>query len=87
MSAAKPTLFGNPMQVTQRGIADTICAAAELVMGERDEASPIVIVRNSGVELLDLTLSEADVSIAWNLDIYIQSLTEGRLIHEAAPGD
>ena len=44
----KIDLFGNPMQVTQRGIADTICAAAELVMGERDEATAVAIVRNAG---------------------------------------
>ena len=49
----KIDLFGNPMQVTQRGIADTICAAAELVMGERDEATAVAIVRNAGVELTD----------------------------------
>lgn len=75
----KIDLFGNPMQVTQRGIADTICAAAQLVMGERDEATPIAIVRNTGVEILDLELSETDVSIPWHMCIYVQSLTEGNL--------
>jgi coenzyme F420-0:L-glutamate ligase len=75
----KIDLFGNPMQVTQRGIADTICAAAQLVMGERDEATPIAIVRNTGVALGDFTLSEADVSIPWHMCIYVQSLTEGLL--------
>ena len=79
----KIDLFGNPMQVTQRGIADTICAAAQLVMGERDEATPIAIVRNTGVEILDIELSEADVSIPWNMCIYVQSLTDGNL--ERAP--
>ncbi len=75
----KTDLFGNPMIVTQRGIADTICAAAELVMGERDEATPIVIVRNTGVVLREIELSTADTSISRDLDIYVQSLTEGRL--------
>jgi coenzyme F420-0:L-glutamate ligase / coenzyme F420-1:gamma-L-glutamate ligase len=75
----KPDLFGNPMIVTVRSIADTICAAAQLVMGERDEACPFVIVRNVGVELGDFALSAADVSIDWNLCIYVQSLTAGLL--------
>jgi coenzyme F420-0:L-glutamate ligase/coenzyme F420-1:gamma-L-glutamate ligase len=75
----KNDLFGNPMQVTQRGIADTICAAAQLVMGERDEATPIAIVRNTGVALGDFALTEADVSIPWHQCIYVQSLTEGLL--------
>lgn len=83
----KADLFGNPMQVTRRGIADTICAAAQLVMGERDEATPIAIVRNSGVALGDFELSEADVSIPWPQCIYVQSLSEGRLERTPAAGD
>jgi coenzyme F420-0:L-glutamate ligase len=83
----KTDLFGNPMQVTQRGIADTICAAAELVMGERDEAMPFVIVRNTGVELMDIHLTEADVAIPWHMCIYVQSLTEGLLERAAQSGD
>ena len=80
-------LFGNPMQVTRRATADTIVAAAELVMGERDEATPIVIVRNTDVELMDIALGEADVAIAWEMDIYVQSLTEGLLERLPQNGD
>jgi coenzyme F420-0:L-glutamate ligase len=80
-------LFGNPMQVTRRATADTIVAAAELVMGERDEATPFVIVRNTGVEMIDVTLTEADVAIEWEMDIYVQSLTEGLLEREPQSGD
>jgi coenzyme F420-0:L-glutamate ligase len=75
----KTDLFGNPMQVTQRGIADTLCIAAQMVMGERDEATPFAIIRNSGVQLMDIDLSAADVSIEWEQCLYIQSLTEGLL--------
>lgn len=74
----KADLFGNLMQVTVRGVADTICAAAELVMGERDEATPLAIVRNTGVKIEDVELSAADVAIDWKQDIYIESLTSGR---------
>lgn len=80
----KTDLFGNPMMVTQRGIADQICAAAQLVMGERDEATPFVIVRNAPVTLEDLDLSAADVSIDWPMCIYVQSLGDGRLQPAAA---
>jgi coenzyme F420-0:L-glutamate ligase len=75
----KMDLFGNPMLVTQRGIADTICACAQLVMGERDEATPLAIIRNSGVQLVDLELSAEDVSIDWQQCIYVESLTRGLL--------
>lgn len=75
----KIDLFGNPLIVTQRGIADQICAAAELVMGERDEATPFVLIRNAGITLTDRPLSVADVAIGWEQDIYTSSYTEGRL--------
>lgn len=75
----KTDLFGNPMQVTQRGIADTLCICAQMVMGERDEATPFAIIRNSGVPLLDIELSAADVAISWEMCLYIQSLTAGLL--------
>jgi F420-0:gamma-glutamyl ligase len=75
----KADLFGNPMQVTQRGVADSLCIAAQLVMGERDEATPFAVLRNTGVVIEDVRLSPADVSIAWEQDIYIESLTTGAL--------
>ncbi len=81
----KIDLFGNPMQVTQRGIADTLCACAQLVMGERDEATPFAIIRNSGVHIEDLTLSAADVAIDWHDCIYVESLTEGRWVAVVKP--
>lgn len=76
----KTDLFGNPMQVTVRGVADTICAAAQLVMGERDEATPFAVIRNSGVTLGDFDVDVSSVAIDWPMCIYIQSLTEGRLV-------
>lgn len=75
----KIDLFGNPMQVTQRGIADTISAAAQLVMGETAEAIPFAVVRNTGVELHDVALNVDDVAIPWQMCIYVESLTLGLL--------
>lgn len=75
----KIDLFGNPMQVTQRGIADTISAAAQLVMGETAEATPFAVVRNTGVELHNNALSVDDVAIPWQMCIYVESLTLGLL--------
>ena len=40
-----PDLFGRPLEVTETGFADEIAAAASLVMGQADEAVPIVLVR------------------------------------------
>jgi coenzyme F420-0:L-glutamate ligase len=40
-------LFGNRLEVTKRAVADNIASAAELLMGEADEAIPLVIVRGT----------------------------------------
>jgi coenzyme F420-0:L-glutamate ligase/coenzyme F420-1:gamma-L-glutamate ligase len=40
-----PDLFGRVLQVTITGFADEIAAAASLVMGQADEAQPVVLVR------------------------------------------
>ncbi|MCG3225580.1 MAG: coenzyme F420-0:L-glutamate ligase [Candidatus Heimdallarchaeota archaeon] len=41
----KKDLFGRPMHITTRAIADQLATAAELVMGETDERIPFVIIR------------------------------------------
>ena len=40
-----PDLFGRPLQVSISGFADEIAAGASLVMGQGDEAQPVVLVR------------------------------------------
>jgi len=41
----QPDLFGRALLVTEIGFADEIAAAASLVMGQADEAVPMVLVR------------------------------------------
>ena len=38
-------MFGRLLEVSEHAVADSIAGAAELVMGEADEAMPVVIVR------------------------------------------
>lgn len=80
----KLDLFGNPMQVTQRGIADSLSVCAQVVMGERDEATPIAVIRNSGVRLTDAEITQDDVAIPWEMCLYVESLTLG-LLPDGAP--
>ncbi len=41
----RPDLFGRELLVTETGFADEIAAAAGLLMGQADEAVPMVLVR------------------------------------------
>lgn len=75
----KADLFGNPMMVTQVGVADSLSVVAQMVMGETAEATPLAIVRNSGVELTDAPITVEDVAIPWELCIYVGSLSAGHI--------
>ena len=44
-AAGKADLFGRILEVTETGFADEVAAAASLVQGQADEATPIVLVR------------------------------------------
>ena len=52
-----PDLFGRELLVTETGFADEIAAAAGLLMGQADEAIPMVLVRG-------LTWSAPDLPVA-----------------------
>jgi coenzyme F420-0:L-glutamate ligase/coenzyme F420-1:gamma-L-glutamate ligase len=80
----KKDLFGNPMMVTQRGIADSISVCAQMVMGERDEATPLAIVRGTDVQMTDTRITQDNVAIAWEMCLYVESLTLG-LLPDGAP--
>ncbi|MDE2855342.1 MAG: coenzyme F420-0:L-glutamate ligase [Chloroflexota bacterium] len=75
----KRDLFGNAMSVTQIGVADSLAVCAQVVMGERDEATPFALVRGADIDLTDAPLSAETVSIPWRHCIYIESLTVGLL--------
>lgn len=75
----KDDLFGNPMAVTQVGVADALAACAQVVMGERDQATPFALLRGADIELTDERFSADDISIPWRQCIYVESLTLGLL--------
>jgi coenzyme F420-0:L-glutamate ligase/coenzyme F420-1:gamma-L-glutamate ligase len=80
----KPDLFGNPLKVTRQAIADDLCSAAQLLMGEADEGTPIVLVRGLEPALLDnLGYATKDFVIPTEQCVYMQSLGRGAF-HESA---
>lgn len=46
-------LFGNEMRITRRAIADNLSSACTAIMGESDESTPAVIIRNAPVDMCD----------------------------------
>ena len=71
----KQDLFGNILRVTSQAIADDLCSAAQLVMGESDEATPFVLVR--GVEdglVGKAKYSMSNFSVRSDQCVYMRSL-------------
>lgn len=70
-----PDLFGTPLKVTRQAIADDICTGAQLVMGEADEATPVVLVRGLVTTPGEgVSLGPADFSIPMGQCVYMRSL-------------
>ncbi|RZN41666.1 MAG: coenzyme F420-0:L-glutamate ligase [Methanophagales archaeon ANME-1-THS] len=49
----KTDLYGKPLKVTRKAVADNLVSAAELLMGEADEGVPAVVVRNAPVAIIE----------------------------------
>ena len=68
-------LFGNVLKVTAQGVADDLSSAAEILMGESDEATPIVLVRGLRKNLLRKTeYPSARFAIPMEECVYMRSL-------------
>ncbi len=71
----KEDLFGNILRVTSQAIADDLCSAAQLVMGESDEATPFVLVRGVDRSLVgEAKYSALSFSVRADQCVYMRSL-------------
>ena len=73
-------LFGNVLKVTQRALADDLCSAAQLLMGEADEGIPIVIARNSGIKITEKAIDPKSTAVPFSECIYMTGLSNQNLI-------
>jgi len=49
----KPDLFDRPMEITMRAIADDLTSAAQFLLSEANQQTPVVIIRESNVEFTE----------------------------------
>jgi len=72
-------LFGNVLRVTAQGVADDLSSAAEILMGESDEATPIVLVRGlKGNLLKDTEYGGKRFAIPMDECVFLRSLGYSR---------
>ena len=48
-----PDLFGRPLEITMRAIADDLTSAAQFLLSEADQQTPVVIIRGAKVVFTD----------------------------------
>ncbi|MCE8424471.1 MAG: coenzyme F420-0:L-glutamate ligase [Candidatus Methanoperedens sp.] len=46
-------LFGKPLLITRRATADNLVSAAQIIMGEADESTPAVLIRDSPARFIN----------------------------------
>lgn len=54
----RPDLFGDPLRITQVGLADEIAAGASALMGQADESRPVIHVRGLPYPLREGSMRE-----------------------------
>ena len=74
----KTDLFGNSMRVTQKAIADDISSAAQLLMGECNESIPIVIIRDSDIQVTENKAKISSFYVEPDECIFIKGLSESK---------
>ena len=57
-----PDLFNRPMEITTRAIADDLASAAQFLLSEADQRTPVVIIRNSNVEFTENPVSTPEMA-------------------------
>lgn len=63
-------IFGRPLKMTKINIADSLAAAAVLIMGEADERSPLALISNASVEFTDRP-DRSDLEVPLQEDMYL----------------
>ena len=66
----QPDLFGHPLRVTEKAVADDLAAAAVLVCGEAAEQTPFALVRGAPVVFTDRIIVPSEVRVDPARDLY-----------------
>jgi coenzyme F420-0:L-glutamate ligase len=57
-----PDLFNRPMRITMRAIADDLASAAQFLLNETDQRTPVVIIREVNVQFTENPLTSPEIA-------------------------
>ena len=66
----KPDLFGKPLRVTEKAVADNLASVAILVMGESGESTPFTLIRGAPAIFTDREIKAMEAYIDPTIDLY-----------------
>ena len=69
----KLDLFGNPLRVTKRAVADALATMGVASMGESNESTPVAIVRGAEVQWSEKRFCWKDMAVSPKIDIYLSA--------------
>jgi F420-0:gamma-glutamyl ligase len=70
----KKDLFGHIMKFTLKATADALATIGTFVMGESNEAVPLVVIRGSNISFTDRKLCWKDFAIDYQTDLYFRGI-------------
>jgi len=65
-----PDLFGRPLEVTEKAVADGLASVAVMVMGESGESTPFALIREAPVIFTEREIDPMETFINPRLDLY-----------------
>lgn len=66
----KPDLYGKPLHVTEKAIADDLASASVLLTGEAGESTPFAIIRGAPISFTNREIDPLEVLIDPRIDLY-----------------
>lgn len=71
----KKDLYGNVLKVTIKAVADMLATIGVYIMGESDESTPVVVIRDSKIKMTDRKIAISDFVVDPEIDIYARTFT------------
>ena len=71
-----PDLYGAPLAVTEKAVADDLASASVLLTGEAGECTPFALVRNAPLTFTDREIDPREPSIDPQIDLFSPLLSD-----------
>jgi coenzyme F420-0:L-glutamate ligase len=69
----KKDFFGKKILITQHAVADNLASAAHMLMGEADEKTPVVLIKDAPVDFDDGVYDSADMMMPFEECIFMNA--------------